>query len=67
MTRNQKKLDEYSMVLYNNVLSLPLLLVAAGINGEYATILQVRGTPPPHPPSCGRRGKICSAKLAAAA
>lgn len=41
MTRNQQKLGEYSMVLYNNVLSLPLLLLAAGINGEYTTILQV--------------------------
>ncbi len=41
MTRNQQKLGEYSMVLYNNVLSLPLLLLAAGINGEFTTILQV--------------------------
>lgn len=40
MTRNQQKLGEYSMVLYNNVLSLPLLLLAAGINGEFTTILQ---------------------------
>ena len=27
------------MVLYNNLLSIPLLLLAAGINGEFATIL----------------------------
>ena len=39
LTRNQRKLDEFSMVLYNNVLSVPMLLVAAAINGEYATIL----------------------------
>lgn len=42
MTRNQQKLDKISMVLYNNVLSLPLLLVVAGINGEYTSLLQVR-------------------------
>lgn len=41
ITRNKKKLDEYSMVLYNNVLSLPLLIVAAGINGEFTTLMQV--------------------------
>lgn len=40
MTRNKKRLDEYSMVLYNNVLSLPLLIIAAGVNGEFTTILQ---------------------------
>jgi len=40
MTRNQQKLDKISMVLYNNVLSLPLLLVVAGINGEYTSLLQ---------------------------
>lgn len=38
LTANGKKLDEFSMVLYNNVLSVPVLLVAAGVNGEFATI-----------------------------
>jgi GDP-mannose transporter len=39
LTLNKRKLDEFTMVLYNNVLSLPMLLLAAGINGEFATIL----------------------------
>ena len=39
LTVNKRKLDEFTMVLYNNVLSLPMLLLAAGINGEFATIL----------------------------
>lgn len=40
ITCNKKKLDEYSMVLYNNVLSLPLLVIAAGINGEFTSLFQ---------------------------
>lgn len=38
LTANKRKLDEFSMVLYNNVLSIPMLLLAAGVNGEFATI-----------------------------
>ncbi len=39
LTRNKRKLDEFSMVLYNNVLSVPMLLLAAGANGEYVQFL----------------------------
>ena len=39
LTRSGKKLDEFSMVFYNNLLSLPLLAVVAAINGEWTTFL----------------------------
>lgn len=39
LTRSGKKLDEFSMVFYNNLLSLPLLCLVAAVTGEYRTFL----------------------------
>ena len=39
MTKSGKKLDEFSMVYYNNLLSLPLLSVLALGTGEWRTFL----------------------------
>ena len=38
LTRSGKKLDEFSMVFYNNALSLPLLCLVAAVNGEFVRI-----------------------------
>ncbi len=38
LTRSGKKLDEFSMVFYNNLLSLPLLCLVAAVNGEFVKI-----------------------------
>lgn len=38
LTVNKTRLDEFSMVFYNNLLSLPLLLVLIWQGGEFATL-----------------------------
>lgn len=40
LTVNKSRLDEYSMVFYNNLLSLPLLLVLIWHSGELDTLAQ---------------------------
>lgn len=39
-TTDKKKMNEPSMVLYNNLLSIPPILVLGAFFGEYQTLLQ---------------------------
>lgn len=39
-TSNGEKLDEFSMVFYNNLLSLPLILILMIVQGELSTLPQ---------------------------
>ena len=70
LTRSGKKLDEFSMVFYNNLLSLPLLCLVAAVNGEFVRItnepavrLGTENSIDRHPPLEHRDGHVPLADL----
>jgi hypothetical protein len=50
LTANKTKLDEFSMVFLNNLLSLPLILVLMYYYGELPSVIKDPALKVPRPP-----------------